>query len=195
MKKISVIFLLLLLSLTTVFYVNWESSTKAKFAETNENTVLATLSARVTTTFEEHGKPISNSRIIVINSLGEIIGTELTNSDGEAKIPVSVHKDPRFLMKDMGEVTVIAVANGYNEHINFSVPINEFSDNTGSVSIPLWKIDPNRRNEPQFIHGSFHRLTVFEMLDYYAKKIGLKRQNIKEDSILPAPWGPELSPQ
>ncbi|WP_277584423.1 hypothetical protein [Psychrobacillus antarcticus] len=118
MKKISVIFLLLLLSLTTVFYVNWESSTKAKFAETNENTVLATLSAKVTTTFEEHGTPISNSRIIVINSLGEIIGTELTNSDGEAKIPVSVYKDPRFLMKNMGEVTVIAVANGYNEHIN-----------------------------------------------------------------------------
>ena len=194
MKKISVFFLLLLVSLTTMFYVNLESSTKEKFAETNESKVLATLSAKVTT-FEEQGTPISNSRIIVINSLGEIIGTELTNSDGEAKIPVSVHKDPRFLMKNMGEVTVIAVANGYNEHINFSVPINEFSDNTGSVSIPLWKIDPNRRNEPQFIHGSFHRLTVFEMLDYYAKKIGLKRQNIKEDSILPAPWGPELSPQ
>ena len=36
MKKISVIFLLLLLSLTTVFYVNWESSTKAKFEEQHE---------------------------------------------------------------------------------------------------------------------------------------------------------------
>lgn len=195
MKKISVIFLLLLLSLTTVLYVNWESSTKAKFAKTNENTILATLSVKVTTTFEELGTPISNAQIIVINSLGEIIGTELTNSDGEANIPVTVHKDPRFPMKKMGEVTVIAVANGYNEHINFSVPINEFSDNTGSVSIPLWKIDPNRRNEPQFIHGSFHRLTVFEMLDYYAEKLRLKRQNFKGDSISPTPWGPELSPQ
>ena len=193
MKKISVIFLLLLLSLTTVLYVNWESSTKAKFAETNENIVLATLTAKVTTTFEEHGIPISNARIIVINLLGEIIGNELTNSNGEAKILVTVHNDPRFPMKNMGEVTVISVANGYNEHINFSVPINEFSDNTGSVSIPLWKIDPNRRNEPQFIHGSFHRLTVFEMLDYYAEKLRLKRQNIKEDSISPAPWGPELN--
>lgn len=95
----------------------------------------------------------------------------------------------------MGEVTVIAVANGYNEHINFSVPINEFNDNdnTGRVSLPLWQIDSNRRNEPQFIHGSFHRLTVFEMLDYYSKKLGLKRQNIKEDSISPALWGPELN--
>jgi hypothetical protein len=33
------------------------------------------------------------------------------------------------------------------------------------------------------------------MLDYYAKKLGLKRQNIKEESITPAPWGPELKHQ
>jgi len=51
-----------------------ESSTKAKFAETNENAILATLSAKVTTTFEELGTPISNAQIIVLNSLGEIIG-------------------------------------------------------------------------------------------------------------------------
>lgn len=193
MKKILIIFSLFLFSLTAVLYINWESSTKAKYEEKNENTVLATLTAKVTTSSEEHNKPISNARIIVINALGEIIGTELTNTDGEAKIPFTIHKDARFPLKKMGEVTVIAVANEYNEHINFSVPINEFSDNTGSVSIPLWKIDPNRRNEPQFIHGSFHRLTVFEMLDYYAEKLGLNRQNIKEDSISPAPWGPELN--
>jgi len=166
------------------------------FEETNKNTVSAILTAKVTTTTttDEYGTPISNARIIVINSLGAIIGTELTNSEGEAKIPVTVHKDPRFPMENMGEVTVIAVANGYNEHINFSVPINEYNDNTGRVFVPLWNIDPNRRNEPQFLNVSIHRFTVFEMLDDYAKKIGLKRQNIKEDSILPAPWGPELSP-
>ena len=192
MKKISVIFLLLLLSLTTVFYVNWESSTKAKFAETNENTVSAILAAKVEAPFKEHGSPISNARIIVINSSGQVIGTELTNSEGEAKIPVTVHKDPRFPMKNMGEVTVIAVANGYNEHINFSVPINEFNDNTGRVSIPLWNIDPNRRNEPQFLNGSFHRFTVFEMLDYYAEKIGLKRQKITVDIGKEPPWSSEL---
>ena len=73
-------------------------------------------------------------------------------------------------MKKMGEVTVIAVANGYNEHINFSVPINDFNDNTGRVSVPLWKIDPNRRNEPYFLNGSFHRLQFLKCLIIMLRK-------------------------
>ena len=165
------------------------------FAEKSDNTVSALLTAKVTTTInpsEDKGTPISNARLVAINSLEKIIATELTNSQGEAMIPVTVPKDPRFPMKNMGEVTIIAVANGYNEHINFSVPINEFNDNTGRVSIPLWQIDPNRRNEPQFLNGSFHRFTVFETIDYYAKKLGLQRQNIKDESIEPAPWGPVI---
>lgn len=78
----------------------------------------------------EKGTPIRNARLVVINSLGNIIATELTNSQGEAIIPVTVPKDHRFPMKNMTEVTVIAVAKGYNEHINFSVPINDVSDAT-----------------------------------------------------------------
>ena len=80
------------------------------FEEVNENTVSATVTAKVTT-IEEHS-PIRNARIIVINSAGAISGTALTNSEGEAKIPVTVHKDPRFPTKNIGEVTVIAVADG-----------------------------------------------------------------------------------
>ncbi|KAB2331559.1 hypothetical protein F7731_18435 [Cytobacillus depressus] len=152
----------------------------------------AILTAKVTTTFDENGTPIADARIIVINSLGKIIGTELTNSEGIAKIPVTVHKDPRFPKKNMGEVTIIAVANGFNEHINFSVPVNEYNDNTGRVFISLWKIDPNRRNEPQFLNGSFHRFTVFNMLDYYAEKTGLKRQKITIDIRKEPPWSPKL---
>jgi hypothetical protein len=117
------------------------------FAETSENTVSAILTAKVTTTVNplgEQGTPIRDARIIVINLLGEIIATELTNSQGEAIIPVTVPKDPRFPTKNMGEVTIIAVAKGYNEHINFSVPINEFNDHTGRVLIPLWQIDPKK---------------------------------------------------
>jgi hypothetical protein len=162
-------------------------------AETNGNTVDAVLTARVATASEEEAqRPISHARIIVVNFSGDIIGTKLTNSLGEAEIPIRVNKDPRFPMKNMGEVTVIAVADGFNEHIEFSVPINEFNDQTGRVSISLWRIDPSRRNEPQFINGSFHRFTVFKMLDYYAEKCGLKRQEINVDIGKEPPWSPEL---
>ncbi|WP_217269612.1 carboxypeptidase-like regulatory domain-containing protein [Neobacillus endophyticus] len=152
----------------------------------------AILSAKVTTTFDENGKPIAYARIIVINSLGKIIGTDLTNSEGLVKIPVKVQKDPRFPLGNIGEVTIIAVANGFNEYINFGVPINEINDNTGRIVIPLWRIDPNRRNEPQFLNGSFHRFTVFKMLDYYAEKIGLKRQELTFDIGKEPPWSPKL---
>lgn len=160
--------------------------------DTKDNTVSAILTAKVKTGLEEHGQQISKARVIVINSFGEVIGSKLTNSEGEAKIPITVSKDPRFPMKNMGEVTVIAVANGFNEYIDFSVPINENNDNTGRVFIPLWKIDPIRRNEPQFINGSFHRFTVFKMLDYYAEKFGLKRQELNMDIGKEPPWSPEL---
>ncbi|QUW23578.1 carboxypeptidase regulatory-like domain-containing protein [Sporosarcina sp. Marseille-Q4063] len=174
-------------SLFILFIIAYLFPSLSVFEETNENTVSALLTAKVTTS-EEQGTPISNARIIVVNPLGEIIATELTNSEGQVNIPVVVQRDPRFPMKNMGEVTVIAVADGYNEYINFSVPINEFNDNTGKVFIPLWNIDPARRNEPQFLNGSFHRFTVFEMLDYYAEKIGLKRQDIKVDIGKEPPW-------
>ncbi|NRD76604.1 carboxypeptidase regulatory-like domain-containing protein [Bacillus sp. BRMEA1] len=167
-------------------------SPMSAFSDTNKNTVSAILSAKVTTTFDENGKPIAYARIIVINSLGKIIGTDLTNSEGLVKIPVKVQKDPRFPLGNIGEVTIIAVANGFNEYINFGVPINEINDNTGRIVIPLWRIDPNRRNEPQFLNGSFHRFTVFKMLDYYAEKIGLKRQELTFDIGKEPPWSPKL---
>ncbi|MCG7335080.1 hypothetical protein MHZ95_07300 [Sporosarcina sp. ACRSM] len=178
-------------SLFIFFIVSFFTLFLSAFEETDENTVSAILTAKVEAPFNEDA-PIRNARIIVINSLGAVIGTELTNFEGEANIPVTVHKDPRFPMKNMGEVTVIAVANGYNEHINFSVPINELNDNSARVSVPLWNIDSNRRNEPQFLNGSFHRFAVFEMLDYYAEKVGLKRQEITVDIGKEPPWSSEL---
>jgi hypothetical protein len=162
-------------------------------AEIKMEMVSATLTATVKTNYDDGNIPIKNSRIIVIDSLGEIIGTDLTNSNGIVTISVRVRKDPRFPMKNMGEVTIMAVANGFNEHINFSVPVNEYNDHTARVYIPLWKIDPNRRNEPQFINGNFHRFTVFEMLDFYAEKLGLKRQEIGFDIGKEAPWSSELN--
>lgn len=179
-------------SVVLIIFISFTFLSLPVFADTDEKTISAIIITKVTTNFEENNKPIKNARIIVINSLGEIIGSDLTNSKGFAKIPVTVSKDPRFPMKNMGEVTIIAVANGYNEHINFSVPINEYNDNTASEHIPLWKIDPTRRNEPHYIHGSFHRFTVFQMLDYYAEKVGLKRQEITVDIGKEPPWSNEL---
>jgi hypothetical protein len=156
------------------------------------NAVSAILTAEVKIGLEEYDPPVSKARVIVINSFGEVIGSKLTNTDGKAKIPISINIDPRFPMKNMGEVTVIAVANGFNEYIDFSVPINENNDNSGRVIIPLWKIDPIRRNEPQFINGSFHRFTVFKMLDYFAENFGLKRQELNMDIGKEPPWSPEF---
>jgi hypothetical protein len=169
---------------------------KSVLGATNQKTVSGILTVEVRTTFneiDEKAFPIKNSRVIVINSLGKIIATALTDSKGEVHIPVTVPRDNRFPLKNMGEVTVITVAEGYNEYINFSVPINEHFDKKGRALMHLWKIDPNRRNEPRFINGDYHRFTVFEMLDYYAKELGLMRQKVNDPSIDPAPWGPELT--
>jgi hypothetical protein len=182
-----VLFLLLVLFLSS-------QSNHSPFAKQLEN-VRATLTVEVHTTImptEEDGKPINRARVIVINPLGKIIASELTNSNGNAIIPVTVPVDSRFPKKHMGVVTIIVVADGYNEFIDFSVPVNEYNDHTGRVSIPLQEIDLTKRNEPHFFNGRFHRFTVFEMLDYYAEKACLIRQNVKDPSVYPPPWGPEL---
>ncbi|SFC34741.1 hypothetical protein [Bacillus sp. UNCCL81] len=181
--------------ITTILstFIFFSSSHLALAEKLNE--VSATLTVQVSPAADpsgESGQPIKGARIIVINSLGKVLGTELTDSKGIAKINVTVMKDPRFTKKQMGEVTVIAVANGYNEQIDFSVPINEFNDHMAKDSVSLMIVDPKRRNEPQFTNGSYHRLTVFEMLDDYAKQIGLSKQNITMDAGAEPPWGPNL---
>ena len=39
----------------------------------------------------------------------------------------------------------------------------------------LRPVKPDARNEPSF-NAEFHRFTVFDMLDYYAKQVGLVKQ-------------------
>jgi hypothetical protein len=175
-----------------IFFLSFGSFTVA--LASNENTVTAILTMEVSTTVkpsEQTGTPIKGARLIVINSLGEIIANVLTDSKGKARVAITIPKDFRFPEKNMGEVTVMAFANGYNESLNFSVPINEFNDNRARVHFSLWEIDPKRRNEPGYINGSYHRFTVFKMLDYYAQKIGLDRQKIKDESVVPPPWSPD----
>jgi hypothetical protein len=55
------------------------------------------------------------------------------------------------------------------------VPVNEHGDGLGKASVFLRPIKPDARNEPTF-DGDFHRFTVFDMLDYYAKQVGLVKQ-------------------
>ncbi|OZM56973.1 hypothetical protein CIB95_09385 [Lottiidibacillus patelloidae] len=139
--------------------------------------------------------PIKGARILIIDSLGKIVGNVLTDNEGKAVSNFSVPRDPRFPNKDLGVVTVIAIADGYNEFINFNVVLNEHgTEFENSVNIFLRGIVWGRRNEPQYIHASFHRHTVFPMLDYYAKKAGLVRQDIplKYQSLEIAPWSPQL---
>jgi hypothetical protein len=107
------------------------------------------------------------------------------------KIPLIVERDPRFPTKRMGTITVITVANGYNEHVEFNVSVNEFDNKTGMAFIVLEPLKSGQRNESTF-NVAFHRFTVFETLDYYAKKIGLTKQKVPAD-IMATPWGPNLS--
>ncbi|PFH83638.1 hypothetical protein [Bacillus sp. AFS088145] len=189
MKKICITTILS----TFIFLCSSQLTLAEKFDE-----VSATLTVQVGPTADqsgEAGQPIKGARIIVINSLGKVLGTVLTDSNGIAKINVTVEKDPLFPKKQMGEVTVITVANGYNEQIDFSVPINEFNDHMAKDSVSLSIVDPKRRNEPRFTNGSFHRLTVYEMLDDYAKKVGLTKQNIMMDAGAAPPWGANIKKQ
>lgn len=189
MKKFCLLILLI--------FIIFTNTAQVSFADRPE-LVSATLKVKVRPSSKpavpvgENGPPIKGARIIVINSSGTTLGTTLTNSKGEAKLPLIVNRDARFPMKEMAVVTVITVANGYNEHIDFDVPINEFNDHTGRLSVSLWAIDPKRRNEPTFTNGTFHRFTVFEMLNFYAKKIGLTKQKVNQEIKEEAPWGPTI---
>lgn len=124
---------------------------------------------------EKSFRPIPNARLIIIDYKGNIVTNGLTDSKGQWNIKINTPIDPRFPTKNMGVVTVITVADGFNEFINFNVSVNEHGNRAGKAAITLRPIKPDARNEPSFNAG-FHRFTVFEMLDFYAKQIGLVKQ-------------------
>lgn len=135
---------------------------------------------------------IKNARLILVDDKnGKIITTGLTDENGVLKTNITVRKDLRFNEKNMGTITVIAVADGFNETIHFNIPINEHASLASGDSIMLYPFVPGKRNEPHFEYAHFHRFTVFEMLDYYAGLIGLERQSVAEDGDTP-PWSPKI---
>jgi hypothetical protein len=115
--------------------------------------------------------PLERARVIIIDNI--------------------VNKDPRFPFRDIGTVAIIAVADGFNEYINFSVSA-EYEINTKRVYLePLLFYPPHRRNEPKYENGDYHRLIAFEMLNCYAKKIGLSTQKPIQD-YNDLHWSPKL---
>jgi hypothetical protein len=135
--------------------------------------------------------PINNARFIVIDRDGEIVITGLSNSKGELVVPVKVERDLRFPTKQMGTITLITIAKGFNEHIMFNVSVNEHGDEKGAIGVSLNQIKSNQRNEPTILNAEYiHRFTIFETLDYYAKKLRLKRQPQLDPNSLQ--WGPDL---
>jgi hypothetical protein len=122
------------------------------------------------------GSTIPNVRLIIIDRNGRIIANRLANSAGELGIKVKLPIDPRFPHKSMGTVTVIAVADGFNEYIDFDVPVNEQNNGAGRAAISLIPVRADARNEPSYNMHQFHRFTVFRMLDDYAEQVGLVKQ-------------------
>jgi hypothetical protein len=87
-------------------------------------------------------------------------------------LPITVDLDTRFPAKQMSTITLMTVANGFNEHIIFNVPVNEHGDGKGAIVVSLNRINRNQRNEPTILNDTYiPRFTVlFDTLDYYAKK-------------------------
>ncbi|MED4784682.1 hypothetical protein [Brevibacillus choshinensis] len=170
--------------------------TNSTFAKP-ENTVKATMSLKVVyfngiePISDKSFTPIKNARFIVIDRSGEIVATGLSDLNGEWIVPLVIERDPRFPTKQMGTITLITVANGFNENLLFNVPVNEHGNGKGRASVSLRPVEPNRRNEPSYLNAPVHRFTMFDTLDYYAKKLGLKRQlQIDPHSLQ---WSPEIS--
>lgn len=135
--------------------------------------------------------PLKNARIIIIDNVsGEIVKSGFTDKNGIWKTNIKVNKDPRFKNKEIGSVTTITVADGFNETVHFNTTINEFDTFTSSDRIILHVINPKGRNEPNFEGARFHRFTVFEMLDYYAELMGLTRQPAFNYET--PPWCPSI---
>lgn len=135
-----------------------------------------------------HIIPIPKARVIIIdNHTGHVLATGLTNNEGKWTPKLTIRSDPRFLhigsqYVGMGTTTVMVTAKGYNELIQYEVPIHPL----GGALLYLCPINGPCRNEPHFQLGGPPRWAQLPMVDYYASKVGLKRQT-------PNTWGPDLA--
>ncbi|MBO7746995.1 hypothetical protein I8J29_22585 [Paenibacillus sp. MWE-103] len=212
MKRILSVMLgsILLVGASTVHADSAQKNTPSKGYTENtptKNRAEARMDVKVTYVLDGYGtkdkpfsdasfKPIPNARLIIIDCNGKIVGNGITDSKGEWSMKINTPIDRRFPTKNMGIVTVIAVADGFNEFINFNVLVNENGDGAGKVGMVLRPIIPDSRNEPLF-NAQFHRFTVFDMLDYYAKKVGLVKQKQIQGAVgfgeVDMPWSATIN--
>lgn len=160
---------------------------KKRMAASSDSEIAARMMFHVTDAGTQ--EPVRKARVIVIDRHGEILFTDLTGKDGRVVKEVRTDRDPQFPTQSMGTITVLTVAHGYNEEMYFTVPLNEWGQNN-QLSISLRKVDPKVRNEPTILNTMAHRFTVFDIIDYYANELKLKRQPQIDGNSLQ--WGPDI---
>lgn len=133
-------------------------------------------------------KRISKARVIVIDKNGKVVSSGVTDSRGTWLATLRPELDQRFKqVRPMGTVTALVLAHGYNEEVEFEVPVFP-----GSIQpVMMIPIAPNRRNEPQADLGNLHRHDIMRMIDAYAREQGLTRQPSVAGEKGYAPWSPQ----
>jgi hypothetical protein len=155
-------------------------------AYAQQQTITATVQFRVVSASDF--STLRGARVIVVGPGGRILRTGLTDARGQWSVPLTVPLDPRF--GDIGTVTAICVANGYNENVVFEVPVKQ-----GTVQpITLYPIRPKLRNEASASLGQLHHLDVIDIVNRYAQELGLTKQPgiVGEQGY--SPWSPSMRP-
>ena len=130
-------------------------------------------------------KRVTGARIVVIDRSGAILATGLTDSAGLWTAKISTAPDPRFVRSDnLGTVTALVTATGYNEALLFEVPAVQ-----GQVQpVILNPIQQGQRNEPTVALGNIHRHSYMRLIDDYAQRVKLVRQPVIRGEQGYAPW-------
>ncbi|QQE77693.1 hypothetical protein [Alicyclobacillus sp. SO9] len=132
---------------------------------------------------------ISGARVICIDPDGKVLRSGITNKKGDWTCRIPLQPDPRFdEAREMGIITAMAVAKGYNESVVFEVPVV----NQAQQPITMEPIRPNRRNEPTYALGNLHRHDILKMVDDYAKQLKLKKQPPVAGEQGYSAWGPDI---
>ncbi len=136
-------------------------------------------------------KNIGGARVIIINNKGAIIANGVTNSSGVWSSFLHTEQDPRFVnIHQLGTVTAIVTAVGYNEEVVFEVPVFP-----GSIQpVTMVPLRPSQRNEPINDLGNLHRHDIRQMIDRYANELGLAKQKPLPGERDDDHWSPELKP-